>query len=239
VLNPLVVGNIPHMPDATGDWRQRFIDLMTTKGFTMKSLSLAAGKGETFVRDMLKRGRTPSSENLRDVLSEMGLEYTDVFGDGTDTEIDVSWPRVVTIGREEYLPIQRYDARLAAGPGCIIDPNAEPLGYHMIERQWLRQFTLAAPEMLAVVRVDGNSMTPTFEDGDWVLVDRTQNRIGREGIYALDVRGNARIKRISLSVSNQMIRIISDNPVIPMDEASESDLHVIGRVVAIAARRVP
>lgn len=42
------------------DWRQRLRRLMKLRQMTMKQLSLAAGQGETYVRDILERDRMPS-----------------------------------------------------------------------------------------------------------------------------------------------------------------------------------
>ncbi len=46
-------------------WRDRLETLMKEKGFSMKRLSLSAGLGETFVRDVLKRGHMPAMESIR------------------------------------------------------------------------------------------------------------------------------------------------------------------------------
>src|SRR5690606_23982993 len=118
------------------------------------------------------------------------------------------------------------------------DPEAEPLGFHLFEAQWLRSVTRAAPAHLAVLRVDGDSMEDTLRDGDFVLVDRSQSRFGREGIYALAIGENAWVKRLSLNLREKLIRIISDNPAYPPQELEEQELFLIGRVVWIVGRKV-
>lgn len=146
---------------------------------------------------------------------------------------------IVEFDQSEFTAIGRYDAGYSAGPGSLLEPTAEPLGFYLAETTWLRSLTKAKPEHLAIVRVDGDSMKPTLEDGDWVLVDRTQKKIAREGIYTIQVMDNAWVKRISLNLREKLVRIISDNQAIPMQELSEDDLHVVGRVVSLVARRVP
>ncbi|MGC2853930.1 XRE family transcriptional regulator [Novispirillum sp. DQ9] len=138
----------------------------------------------------------------------------------------------------EYAAVPRYDAALSAGAGSIADPHAEPLGHQLFELQWLRALTKAAAEDLAVVRVAGDSMEPTLHDGDWVLVDRSQIKVNREGVYALAVGDTAWVKRITLNLRDRLIRIISDNPAYPMQELSEDELMVIGRVVWIVGRKI-
>lgn len=146
---------------------------------------------------------------------------------------------IVEIAKTEYASIGRYDARLSAGPGAIIDPHAEPLGYQLVEMSWLQTLTRAKPEKLALLRVDGDSMSPTLEDSDWVLIDRTQTRINRQGIYALAVGDAAWIKRITLDLAKKKVLLISDNPKYPpqlLDE-DETPLILIGRYVALVWRR--
>ncbi len=79
-------------------------------------------------------------------------------------------------------------------------------------------------------------MVSTLNDGDWVLVDRSQNRLGREGLYALAVSDAAWIKRLSLNLSERLVRIISDNPAYPMQELSAEELVVIGRAISVVNR---
>ena len=47
---------------------ERVRALVEGQKLNMKAVSLAAGLGETFVRDMLKRDREPSAENYRKVM---------------------------------------------------------------------------------------------------------------------------------------------------------------------------
>lgn len=54
-------------------WRDRLLELMQERGHTMKSLSRAAGLGETAIRDMVKRTRSPSLESLSKVANALGV----------------------------------------------------------------------------------------------------------------------------------------------------------------------
>lgn len=149
-----------------------------------------------------------------------------------------SGPGLVEVQGAEFASIARYDAALSAGPGSIIDPNAEPIGYHLIEAQWLHTVTRTAPEHMAVIRVSGDSMEDTLSNGDWVLLDRTQNRAAQEGIYALQIDDTTWVKRLTLNLRERLIRVVSDNPRYPVQDLPPDDLTVIGRVVCIVARKV-
>lgn len=56
-----VIGHIPIMPMT---WKTRVESRLNELGWDMKRASREAGKGETFVRDMLKRDRSPSVDNF-------------------------------------------------------------------------------------------------------------------------------------------------------------------------------
>lgn len=142
--------------------------------------------------------------------------------------------------RQEFTAIGRFDVRFSMGPGALIADNPEPLGFWMIETQWLHALSTAAPSELAIVRCEGDSMRETLMDGDWVLVDMTQRRLSREGLYAIRVGDTAWVKRISLNIKTKQIRVLSDNPTTPpQPEMDEEDLSIIGRVVALVARKLP
>lgn len=145
---------------------------------------------------------------------------------------------VVTLGGQEFVTVARWDARMSAGPGAMLDAHAEPLGYAVFERQWLAAVTRAAPASLALLQVDGDSMEPTLYDRDWVLVDRSQTRLDREGVYAIAIGEHIWVKRISLNFRERLIKIISDNTRYPVEQAEEEDLNVIGRIVWVVGRRV-
>ena len=148
-------------------------------------------------------------------------------------------PGILEFGGVAFASIGRYDASFSAGPGSLVEPDARPLDFQLVTREWLRALTASAPDLLAIVRVKGDSMTPTLLDGDWVLVDKAQRRVSQEGIYALRVFEDSWIKRISLNLRDRLVRIISDNPVVPMQELPEAEIDVIGRVISLVSRKMP
>jgi phage repressor protein C with HTH and peptisase S24 domain len=228
-------------------------------GKTPRGLSLEAGLKPNYVRDILiGQSRNPAPEKLAKIAAVLGCTLDDLVGNAkgplagersTAVAAPISdhlaayngglQPGVIEIGRAEFVSIGRFDASFSAGPGSLIDPQAEPLDFHLVSMHWLRALTTAAPEQLAIVKVSNDSMTPTLNDGDWVLIDRAQRRASREGIYALRVFDDSWIKRISLNFRDRLVQVISDNPLYPMKELPEDEIDLIGRVISLVSRRMP
>ncbi len=237
-------------------FRSRLQGLIDQRGITMKQLSLDAGLSATAIRDALKRRASPQLSTIQAAARALRVPVGYLVGE-VDTLEDgpegaegaprtplppalpvVNAPGIIELGTGEYASVGRFDAALSAGHGSLLEAEPDPLGYQLFEAQWLRSITQAAPDYLAVVRVDGDSMEQTLSNGDWVLVDLTQRSFNREGVYALRIGDAGWIKRLSLNLRDRLIRVISDNTLYPIQELAEEELVIIGRVVCIVARRV-
>lgn len=62
-------------------WREKIQAEMKAKGFNMKSLSARVGRGETYVRDILKRDNQPRAEHLAAVALALEISLTDLMDD--------------------------------------------------------------------------------------------------------------------------------------------------------------
>jgi len=237
VTDDPLVGNVPPMDSG---WRDNLRDEMYKKGFNMKSLSKKAGLGDTYVRDLLVRDREPSLAKAQKICAVLEVPLSKIFGawdgsiDDADDEDHLPAPSV-----DGFVSIGRFDASFSMGPGSLIADEPEPLGYWVFEEQWLRGLSAVAPDRLAVVKVNGDSMVPTLFGGDLVLIDRSKTRPNIEGIYAIKVGDTAWVKRISVNLKSKKVRVLSDNPLVPKQpEMGEEELSIIGRVIALVARKV-
>ncbi|BDB69106.1 S24 family peptidase [Comamonas thiooxydans] len=86
---------------------------------------------------------------------------------------------------------------------------------------------------LKFIHAQGESMSPTFSDGDVLLVDvGSRDPASHEGVYVLDVHGQTYIKRVRMRMSGTL-EVSSDNPNIKtVDELNgDHQVRVLGRVV--------
>lgn len=139
---------------------------------------------------------------------------------------------LVSVGGHDYALLPVYDLRLSAGPGSWAGDESEPLLFEPYRFQWLRSLTNAAPEMLIIARVDGDSMETTLFHGDHVLLDRSRRTLNRDGIFGYRLGEALNVKRISVNPRTGLVTVISDNPRYqPYPDISPDDLDIIGRVI--------
>lgn len=132
---------------------------------------------------------------------------------------------------QDFALVKRVDARLVAGPGAY-NADAELLTPLAFRRDWLKMMHLN-PGKCVVLAVVGDSMEPTLYNGDAVLVDERDVRIERDGLYALALGSELRVKRVQRRRDGG-VTLISDNPRYLPEELSPGELHELrslGRVV--------
>lgn len=134
----------------------------------------------------------------------------------------------------DLVVIPEIDPAFGMG-NAIMDEPASP-EMRSFSRAWLRLITDAPPEELYWARGRGNSMSPTIEDGEPVLIDRRQ-QTPRDAdlIWAFAWGEVGAIKRLR-PMPDGSVKILSDNPAVPVDVAYDGELHVFGRVVAVVRK---
>jgi phage repressor protein C with HTH and peptisase S24 domain len=135
-------------------------------------------------------------------------------------------------GPDTLVNIKRHPVRASAGPGAIVN---EGLGkpYFGFDERWLKALTATPAASLSIVRVEGDSMSPTLNDGDDILVDLGDcgDRL-RDGIYVLRVDDALVVKRLALNPMGRRVTVQSDNPAYPdWPDCGLDEINCIGRVI--------
>lgn len=88
------------------------------------------------------------------------------------------------------------------------------------------------PGEIMVLEVVGDSMSPTLDSGDRVLVDTTYSKPTPDGIYVIEEGDGPMVKRLQLVRRSDPpeIRIISDNKHHEPYTLRLDDIRIIGRV---------
>lgn len=135
----------------------------------------------------------------------------------------------------EFTLVPRYNVDAAAGAGQAVERESE-IGKLAFRQDWLRQKGLQGSD-LAVIRIKGDSMSPTIRDGSLALVDcrRQHEKPKTDGIYVIQMDGDLLAKRIQIDLAGEGgLYIKSDNPAYTeqrLDAAAADRLWIVGRVI--------
>lgn len=136
---------------------------------------------------------------------------------------------------DEYAFIPRALAKPAAGGGSL-ETSGETEGALAFRREWISRKTRTSPERLRVMVVSGDSMSPTIDDEDIVLVDEgCQGGELKEGrVYVIRKGEEIFVKRFRKGVG--CLLFMGDNRGrdyldVEVKEGDEDGFRVIGRVL--------
>ena len=205
------------------DPRAELDRLIRENGDDYVSISKLLGRNAAYVQQYLKRGsprRLPEAE--RGVLARYF---------GVDERILGAMPSP----RDSLRTVPRLAVGASAGAGAVNDAEALA-GKVGFDESWLRRMGLD-PARLSLIRVEGDSMQPTLNHGDDIMVDAAAaERAPKKGIYVLRLDGTLMVKRL-LPGRGGKLSILSDNPAFaPLHDVAASDVAVIGRVVWVARK---
>lgn len=122
------------------------------------------------------------------------------------------------------------------GPGHELLEGDVIVGDLALSPHWINRYIKPQnPMELRFIHAEGDSMSPTFTDGDILLVDTGGNArdpSSREGIYVLQAHGHNYVKRVTRLMNGQL-QVSSDNPSARTVEVLNGDheVKVLGRVV--------
>ena len=119
------------------------------------------------------------------------------------------------------------------GPGADLIESEEVIDRITLKGDFLRK-NLSGCNFtdLAVISGKGNSMAPTFSDGDLLLVDCSVKRVDVDGVYVLSAHDRLFIKTVRQRLDGHF-EISSDNPTVKTVDVLNGDHEVTahGRVV--------
>jgi len=196
--------------------------LCAERGEDFAGLSRMLGKNPAYIQQFVRRGvpkRLKEAERRK--LARYFAISEALLGGPAEEE-----------GAEGLVPVMRVAVRASAGPGSIVPAEmAKP--YFAFDGRWLRALTGTSAVKLSIIRVEGDSMAPTLNAGDDILVDPADcaERL-RDGIYVLRVDDALVVKRIALHPVGRRVTVQSDNPAYPdWPDCDMAEIACIGRVV--------
>jgi hypothetical protein len=206
------------------DQRAALARLIEERREDYSSLSRLIGRNAAYIQQFIKRGvpRKLDEQDRRTLARYFGVPDEALGGSlGTGAS-----------GAGQLITVPRLDVGASAGPGAL--PGSEAaVAVMAFEQKWLRQLCAGNPADLSLIRVQGDSMSPTLVDGDEIMINRGDSieRL-RDGIYVLRRDDVLMVKRLALSPAARRVTIQSDNQAYPdWPNCHLASLDIIGRVI--------
>jgi phage repressor protein C with HTH and peptisase S24 domain len=197
--------------------------LCAERGEDFAGLSRMLGRNPAYIQQFVRRGvpKRLKEEERRKLARYFAISEA-LLGGPADEPRDP----------DGLVSIKRHPVKASAGPGAIVSEGfGKP--YFGFDERWLKALTATPPSQLSIVRVEGDSMSPTLNDGDDILVDLGDcgDRL-RDGIYVLRVDDALVVKRLALSPLGRRVTVQSDNPAYPdWPDRGLDEINCIGRVI--------
>jgi phage repressor protein C with HTH and peptisase S24 domain len=205
------------------DPREILQRLCAERGEDFAGLSRMLGRNAAYIQQFVRRGipKRLGEDERRKLARYFGIPETVLGG-----------PVPETVVADGLVSVKRHPVTVSAGPGAIV---IEELGkpYFAFDERWLKALTPSAPSSLSIVRVDGDSMSPTLNPGDDILVDLEDSTTRlRDGIYVLRIDDALVVKRLALNPIAKRVTVQSDNPAYSdWPDCSPAEINCIGRVI--------
>jgi hypothetical protein len=219
----------------TGDARANLDRLIRERGENYGAISRLIGRNSAYIQQFVKRGtpRKLDEADRRLLARYFGVDEALLGAGGSDAPWVAPLPpaRLRESGGGGLVAVPRLALGASAGPGAL-DQDEGPAGALAFDTRWLRALG-GRPDMLSIIRVDGESMAPTLNDGDDIMVDRSDGAARlRDGIYVLRMDDVLLVKRLALTPRRTHVSIRSDNPLYPnWEEVDLADIVLVGRVI--------
>lgn len=209
------------------------------KGLTSTELAAKVGTSRQNIESLEARGnRIP--KYLGSLAAAMGRTVDDMLA---EAGLHSPGNRRIAVAEEpesQYLPgFEALTVPLLASPGSM-GAGAEQLhddvvvGRMTLSPSWVTKTLkpLSRPDNLRFIHGYGDSMEPTFFDGDILLVDAGIRECKVDGIYVLSANERLYIKRVRQRLDGSY-EISSDNPNVKTVDVlnGSSPVDVLGRVV--------
>ena len=199
-------------------------------GMTAGRVAELAGINRSFVYDIMRgRSENPNLEKLDQVAQALNVERNWLLhGIG---DVDGESP-IMEDPMEAFVSIPSVEVTASMGGGNLVTDEVENEEPYNFQRSWIVHDLKADPANLRIMHVEGDSMMPTLQSGDVVLVDLSRKSPTPPGIFVLFDGMGLVAKRLEHIPNNDppKVRVISDNTFYSPYERSADEVSIIGRI---------
>lgn len=247
------------MPRMTTPMANRIKARIKELGTSARAISIQVTGTPEFLRPVLNEGAQPKADNLIKLAKALKVsvnwlltgEHEHISSEdvaatlpGSNTYNSLTKSSLENFSGQLPGSVPEIDAKAGAGNGNVGETEVVTLrrgeSYvgHKVVSEWvfppafLRHELRMQPGEIMVLEVVGDSMSPTLESGDRVMVDTTYSKPTPDGIYVIEEGDGPMVKRLQLVRRSDppQIRIISDNKHHESYTLRLDDVRIIGRV---------
>ena len=200
--------------------RQRLLALIDRHpSYDLAGLSRLLGKNHAYLHQFIWKG---SPRELREKDMRMVLKALNGTLPATKTS--------------QMVHIPQFSFRAGMGGGGIIDRETSD-DFLSLPRTYLEQMQLSSADLISI-DVEGDSMSPTLESGDRIMINRSDKNPASGGVFAIHDSDALVVKRIERIPATNPVRLklISDNPNHGTYEVPADETNILGRVVWYARK---
>lgn len=211
---------------------QSRLDGVLRKFGSVADLAQAIGVSDNAIYKWLSGRGQPSVANLVALAnaSKVSLEWLATGHDSPSSKRTA----VRGVERENFAYLPQYDIK-APGPRGEVLRSDQIVDHLAFKKEWVESRLKANPRDLLLVEAVGDSMAPTLEESDLMLVDLQEPRFRHDGIYVLRRDDALAVKRLQRRPDGTL-SIISDNPAYQASVVTSDSVHIIGRVIWMGRR---
>lgn len=209
--------------------------LIENSGFNYSTLAIRLGKNPTYIQKFCKEDSPRRLDEyvrrgLAEILQVDEQELTDLPVTPHFTGTASAAEKLASFLTKDDVVIDMIDATACCGDG--IDNLPEKIcGHWKLPAVEFKSITAGQPENIKMLRVQGDSMMPTINEGDFVWVDISNNFASSDGIYLIRMATGLAVKRLQAGLSDIVIK--SDNSRYSDITAAVGEIQIIGKVVYI------
>ncbi|SHN66712.1 XRE family transcriptional regulator [Desulfovibrio litoralis] len=192
---------------------------LTKLNLKQQDIADKAGITQSHISNMLTGRRGMTTENLEKICDALDITIPEFFA----YKIDEDKPDV------EFIPLLK--ARPRAGNGGL-ETDGDITGWYSFHQSFLTRKG-GSVETMRLFHVAGDSMSPTLNDGDMVLINLKQKDVTTGHVYLIRIDDELMIKRLETKPGKIILK--SDNPDYEPIEINKDDesvnFEIHGRMV--------
>lgn len=201
-------------------------------GFNARQVADIAGVNRSFVYDIMRgKSENPNLAKLEKVAAALKADR-DWLLHGLGT-VEGESPIIDDIAPEAmFVAIPSVRVTASMGGGRLVEDSPENGKPYHFQRAWIRDELKADPAQLRIMHVEGDSMLPTLQDRDIILVDLSRTSPTPPGVFVLFDGMGLVAKRLEFVPTGDppRVRIVSDNPLYTAYERTADEIRIVGRI---------